>query len=57
MIVEDWAKPIEGIRPGTVLIANPRKFCEDGDFGDISSDDNESTGVKDFLKIWLIFQT
>ncbi|OEU22940.1 hypothetical protein FRACYDRAFT_233102 [Fragilariopsis cylindrus CCMP1102] len=49
-IVEDWAKPMEGIRPGTVLIANPRKFCEDGDFGDSGSDDNESTGVKDFLK-------
>jgi hypothetical protein len=50
-IVEDWAKPIEGIRPGTVLIANPRKFCEDGDFGDNDSDDNESTGGKDFLKL------
>jgi hypothetical protein len=54
-IVEDWAKPIEGtpIRPGTVLIANPRMFCEDGDFGDMDSDDNESTGGKDFFGLGL----
>ena len=48
-IVDDWAKPVNEIRPGTVLIANPRKFCEEGDFGDSGGDSaatiNEKTGI------------
>jgi len=36
-IVEDWAKPVQEIRPGTILIANPHKFCEAGDFGEANS--------------------
>jgi len=39
-IVEDWAKPVQEIRPGTVLIANPHKFCEAGDFGDSGTEPN-----------------
>ena len=32
--VEDWAKSTKEIRPGTVLVANPRKFCDEMDFDD-----------------------
>lgn len=28
---EDWAKPVQQIEPGTVLVANPAKFCSDWD--------------------------
>jgi hypothetical protein len=44
---QDWAKPTSEIRPGTVLVANPRKFCAEGEYGAGSSD--SSGGGKDFF--------
>mmetsp|Transcript_315 Transcript_315/g.576 ORF Transcript_315/g.576 Transcript_315/m.576 type:complete len:443 (-) Transcript_315:1385-2713(-) len=47
---EDWAKETSEIRPGTVLVANPSKFCDEGDYGRMSGNDNEpSGGGKDFF--------
>ena len=42
----DWAKPTTEIRPGTVLVANPSKFCADGEYGASSE---PSGGGKDFF--------
>eukprot|EP00531_Pseudo-nitzschia_arenysensis_P012436 CAMPEP_0116141164 /NCGR_PEP_ID=MMETSP0329-20121206/14235_1 /TAXON_ID=697910 /ORGANISM="Pseudo-nitzschia arenysensis, Strain B593" /LENGTH=398 /DNA_ID=CAMNT_0003636327 /DNA_START=54 /DNA_END=1250 /DNA_ORIENTATION=+ len=42
----DWAKPTTEIRPGTVLVANPRKFCAEGDYG---AESEPSGGGKDFF--------
>ena len=41
---QDWARPTTEIRPGTVLVANPRKFCDESDFGS-----EPSGGGKDFF--------
>ena len=41
---QDWAKPMTEIRPGTILVANPRKFCAEGEYGSGSSE-----GGKDFF--------
>jgi hypothetical protein len=43
---QDWAKPTTEIRPGTILVANPRKFCADGDYG---AGSEPSGGGKDFF--------
>mmetsp|Transcript_1907 Transcript_1907/g.4463 ORF Transcript_1907/g.4463 Transcript_1907/m.4463 type:complete len:412 (-) Transcript_1907:170-1405(-) len=42
----DWAKPTTEIRPGTVLVANPSKFCAEGDYG---AGSEPSGGGKDFF--------
>ena len=42
----DWAKPATEIRPGTVLVANPSKFCAEGDYGAATE---PSGGGKDFF--------
>eukprot|EP00536_Pseudo-nitzschia_multiseries_P011535 jgi/Psemu1/243883/estExt_Genewise1.C_3980017 len=47
---EDWAEATTEIRPGTVLVASPSKFCDEGDYGRMSDSDNEpSGGGKDFF--------
>jgi len=43
---QDWAKPTTAIQPGTVLVANPRKFCAAGDYG---AGSEPSGGGKDFF--------
>ena len=43
---QDWAKPTTIIQPGTVLVANPRKFCAAGDYG---AGSEPSGGGKDFF--------
>jgi hypothetical protein len=45
----DWAKPVKDnpIRPGTILVANPKKFCE------LSSSSDDDEGNRNLFRIAL----